>query len=86
MSDDDIEALRARLEQASADEDFELAARLRDELLVLTASQPGSKLRRQIPGAMGLGTDQQVMKPKAGWKPPKKPDMMTSNTKPRRGG
>ncbi len=45
-----------------------------------------SKLRRQEPGKMGLGTSEPSRTPPAGWKPPKKPDLMTSNVKPRRGG
>ncbi len=45
-----------------------------------------SKLRRQEPGKMGLGTSDQKMKPPPGWTPPKRPDPMTTNTKPRRGG
>jgi hypothetical protein len=44
-----------------------------------------SKLRRQEPGRMGLGTSEQEMRPPEGWKPPKKPDLMTSNVKGRRG-
>lgn len=43
-----------------------------------------SKLRRQEPGKMGLGTSEQEMRPPGGWKPPKKPDLMTSNVKGRR--
>ena len=35
---------------------------------------------------MGLGTDQQVLAPPKDWKRPKKPDLLTSNIKPRRGG
>ena len=51
------------------------------------ASDPkASKLRRQEPGKMGLGTSDQRMKPPPGWTPPKRPDPMTTNTKPRRGG
>ena len=46
---------------------------------------PPSRLRPQIPGKMGLGTSEQRVKPPEGWTPPKKPDPMTSNTKPRRG-
>jgi hypothetical protein len=34
-------------------------------------------LKRQQPGAMGLGTSQQKVTPPAGWKPPPKPDPMT---------
>lgn len=44
-----------------------------------------SKLRRQEPGKMGLGTSDPEMRPPPGWVPPKKPDPMTSNVK-KRGG
>ena len=86
MSDDDIEALERRMAEAVAAEDYEAAARLRDRIAALKAKDCGTMFRRQTPGRMGLGTDQQVMAPPKGWKPPKKPDLMTSNTKPRRGG
>ena len=71
---------------AVAAEDFEAAARIRDELAALASPRPmpPSKLRRQEPGAMGLGTDQQVFAPPKGWKPPPKPDLMTRGRKPRR--
>ena len=52
------------------------AAYMRDELNSLTA------LRRQVPGRMGLGTDQAAYKPPPGWTPPKRPDPMTSGHKP----
>ena len=71
--------------EAVAAEDFEAAARLRDRIAALKAGDAESMFHRQTPGRMGLGTDQQVMAPPKGWKPPKKPDLMTSNTKPRRG-
>lgn len=71
--------------QAVAAEDFEAAARLRDRIAALKAGADETLFQRQIPGRMGLGTDQQVMAPPKGWKPPKKPDLMTSNTKPRGG-
>jgi hypothetical protein len=89
MSEDDIEALERRMAEAVAAEDFEAAARLRDRIATLKgqgqASSAESLFHRQVPGRMGLGTDQQVMAPPKGWKPPKKPDLLTSNTKPRRG-
>ena len=37
-----------------------------------------SGLDRQQPGAMGLGSSQQRVTPPSGWKPPPKPDLMTS--------
>ena len=81
---DDLAALKAFLADAVLAEDFEMAARLRDRIAALEPKTP-SKLRRQEPGKMGLGTSDQKFKPPPGWKPPKRPDLMTSNTKPRRG-
>ncbi len=82
---DQIAELCARMAQAVADEDFEVAARLRDRIAALGGPGPDSLFQRQTPGRMGLGTDQQVYQPPAGWKPPKRPDPMTSSAKPRRG-
>ena len=86
MSDDEIGALERHMAEAVAAEDFESAARLRDRIAALKAKGAESLFNRQVPGRMGLGTDQQVMAPPEGWKPPKKPDLLTSNIKPRRGG
>jgi hypothetical protein len=90
MSEDDIEALKRRMAEAVAAEDFEAAARLRDRIAALQDPRPAkageSLFQRQVPGRMGLGTDQQVMAPPKDWKRPKKPDLLTSNIKPRRGG
>ena len=97
MSEDDVEALERAMAEAVAAEDFEAAARLRDRIAALkaqggaqesgqdAAKQSESLFRRQVPGHMGLGTDQQVFAPPKGWKPPRKPDLFTSNTKPRGG-
>lgn len=82
---DDLPELERRMAEAVAAEDYEGAARLRDRIAGLKAKGEPSLFHRQTPGRMGLGTDQQVMAPPKGWKPPKKPDPMTSNTKPRRG-
>jgi hypothetical protein len=86
MGDDDIEALERRMAEAVAAEDFEAAARLRDRIAALKAKGGESLFHRQVPGRMGLGTDQQVMAPPKDWKRPKKPDLHTSNIKPRRNG
>jgi len=72
---EEIAELRRRMAEAAAADDFETAARLRDALNALTG------LRRQVPGRMGLGTDQAVYTPPPGWTPPKKPDPMTSGHK-----
>ena len=84
MSDDSIEALERRMAEAVAAEEFEAAARLRDRIDVLRQTSAESLFRRQVPGRMGLGSDQQVMAPPKDWKRPKKPDLLTSNVKPRR--
>jgi hypothetical protein len=90
MGDDDMRAeLQRRMARAVADEDFEQAARLRDQIKALHAKDlgQGTMFKRQVPGRMGLGTDQQVVfQPPEGWKPPKKPDLGVTNSKPRRGG
>jgi hypothetical protein len=83
---DRIEELRRRMETAAAALDFEEAGRLRDQLSLLRGAPSDqayqeadvSGLTRQQPGAMGLGTSQQRTTPPPGWKPPKKPDPMTS--------
>lgn len=74
-----LDDLRARMEAAAAAMDFEEAARLRDQYALLRGA---SRLQRQEPGAMGLGTSDQVFKPPPGWRPPKKPDPMTTGHKP----
>jgi hypothetical protein len=87
-----IETLTAEMAEAVAAEDFEKAARLRDELLVLRGEAPagegagrnGSPLVRQPPpGQMGLGTNVPVAAPPKGWTKPKKPDPMTRGHKGR---
>ncbi len=85
---DYLDQLRARMEAAAAAMDFEEAGRLRDQLSLLRG-QPGSeadpidssRLTRQRPGAMGLGTSDQRLKPPPGWTPPARPSPMTSGHK-----
>lgn len=77
-----IAELQREMAQAMDHEEYELAATLRDQIAAL---QPGSMIRIQQPGQMGVGTDTQAVKPPAGWKPPPKPDLMTRNHKPRGG-
>jgi hypothetical protein len=79
-----IEQLRLQMEAAAAALDFEEARRLRDQLNLVRngasreeAEVDTSGLKRQQPGAMGLGTSQQRMTPPPGWRPPAKPDPMT---------
>jgi len=83
-----LDELKEQLEEAVAAQDFETAARLRVEIegiqhsaLVRDVDGPprASYFQRQVPGRMGLGTDQPVPKRPKGWVPPKKPDPMTAN-------
>jgi hypothetical protein len=88
-----IETLRERMEAAARSLDFEEAKRLRDQINLMrggaTADEAArvdtSGLERQRPGAMGLGTSQQRLKPPAGWTPPRKPDPLTRGRGSRKG-
>jgi len=81
-----IQTLQQKMEAAARDLDFEEARRCRDRISLMrggataeeAAHADSSGLIRQQPGAMGLGTSQQRMRPPPGWQPPTKPDPMTS--------
>ena len=66
--------LEAQMAAAAAADDFERAARLRDQI----ADLRGPTVRKPPPGQMGLGTNIPVAEPPKGWKPPRKPDLMTN--------
>jgi hypothetical protein len=74
-----IAALTAQMQRAAVAEDFETAARLRNEIAALRGEgEGGSPLVRQPPpGEMGLGTHVPVAAPPKDWRRPKKPDPMT---------
>ncbi len=74
-----VEELTAQMLKAAEAEDFETAARLRNEIEALK----GSMVRKPPPGQMGLGTHIPVTEPPKGWKRPKKPDPMTSHVSPK---
>lgn len=80
-----VAELQVQMAAAIEAEAFERAAELRARLVELGGEIPGSKIRRQVPGKMGLGSDQQVYAPPKGWKPPPRPEPLTSN-QGRRGG
>ncbi|HVY50247.1 MAG TPA: UvrB/UvrC motif-containing protein [Devosia sp.] len=73
-----IAELAARMRLAAEAEDFELAARLRDQIAELKAPA----VRQPPPGQMGLGTNLPVAEPPPGWKRPKRPHPMTANHRP----
>jgi len=72
-----LAALTEEMAAAAAAEDFERAARLRDEIEALRVPA----VRKPPPGQMGLGTNIPVAAPPKGWRRPKKPDPMTTNSK-----
>lgn len=74
-----IAALEKQMAEAVGREDYEAAAKLRDEIV---AMKDGG-VRKPPPGEMGLGTQVPVVAPPSGWVRPKKPDLNT-NTRPRR--
>ncbi len=95
MSDEPsgIAGLRRERQAAIEAMDFEAAAHLRDRISLLVGNPEAdvaadidtSRLKRQEPGKMGIGTSEQVFKPPPGWRPPKRPDPMTRAVKPRKG-
>lgn len=88
-----IETLQARMDAAASALDFEEAQRCRDKINLMRGGATAadaeradlSGVQRQQPGAMGLGTSRQQVSPPAGWKPPAKPDPMTTGKRLRTG-
>lgn len=86
--DQGLGALEALMARAVAEDDFETAAMLRDQIAGLQTGVdpplPPSRIRLQEPGKMGLGTSTETYARPPGWKPPPKPDPMTGGrSKPR---
>lgn len=87
-----LQTLQKKMEAAAEALDFEEAKRCRDKISLMrdgasaAAAEEAdfSGLTRQQPGAMGLGTSQQKVTPPPGWRPPTKPDPMTSGRSRRR--
>lgn len=84
-----LEDLQRAMEAAASALDFEEARRIRDRSNLMrgganaaqAAQADTSGLDRQRSGAMGLGTSWQRPVPPPEWKPPPKPDLMTSGRK-----
>ena len=90
-SDDVITRLTAEMAAAAEAQDFERAAALRNEIAVRrqaagsdAADADFAGLKRQQPGAMGIGSERPKRDAPEGWKPPKKPDPMTTGRSRRR--
>jgi hypothetical protein len=87
-----IADLEHRMAVAAEAMDFEEARRLRDRINLVrsgasaedAARADTSGLTRQKAGAMGIGTSQPKPVRPPGWKPPPKPDPMTSGRSRRR--
>ena len=84
-----IALLTLAMQRAADEEDFETAARLRNEIAALKGQAGGAAggsalVRQPPPGEMGLGTHIPVADRPKDWRPPKKPDPMTRNIKPRK--
>lgn len=83
-----IAALEVQMTEAVAREDYEMAARYRDEILTLRGLKldtPASPTVGQPPpGAMGLGTNVPVVEPPKGWTRPRKPDLKTNVSRRKR--
>ncbi|OAN62364.1 UvrB/UvrC motif-containing protein [Sphingomonas sp. TDK1] len=86
---DTIENLQQQMEAAARALDFEEARRIRDRINLMRGGASAAEVEhadtsglvRQQPGSMGLGTSRQRPVPPPGWKPPPKPDLMTSGRK-----
>ena len=90
-SDDVIARLTTEMAAAAQAQDFERAAALRNEIAVRRQAAGGDAadadfagLKRQQPGAMGIGSERPKRDAPEGWKPPKKPDPMTKGRNRRR--
>lgn len=81
-----LEILQRRMEDAVLALDFEEAGRCRDMINMMRGGATAAEaeeanfagLKRQQAGAMGLGTSQQTLIPPVDWRPPPKPDPMTT--------
>lgn len=89
---DSIKTLHQKMDAAAAALDYEAAKRYRDRISLMRGGATSaaseiadtSGLARQQAGAMGLGTSQQRITPPADWRPPIKPDPMTTGRTARR--
>ena len=80
-----IVLLEAEMASAVAAEDFERAAKLRDQIADLRGEGGPSLVRKPPDDQIGMGTGMPVVERPRNWRPPKKPSPMTTNVKPRRG-
>jgi hypothetical protein len=79
-----IVLLEKQMEAAVAREDFEEAARLRDRITEMRGEGGSSLVRKPPPDQIGMGSGDPVVQRPRDWRPPRKPDPLTRNVKPRR--
>ena len=80
-----IALLEAEMKAAVANETFERAATIRDQIAELRGQGGPSLVRKPPDDQIGMGTGIPVVERPKDWRPPQKPDPMTRNVKPRRG-
>lgn len=78
-----IDTFRDQIDRALEAGDTDRAEALAQRLEALQSGET-SYLRPQRPGAMGLGTSDEVPRRPPGWTPPKKPNPMTAGASRRR--
>lgn len=78
-----IALLEQQMMEAAAGEDFETAARLRNEIADLRGEGGSSLVRKPPPDQIGMGSGDPIVERPRNWRPPRKPDPMTRNVKPR---
>lgn len=78
-----IVLLEKQMGDAVAREDFEEAARLRDKITEMRGEGGESLVRKPPPDQIGMGSGVPVVQRPRNWRPPRKPDPMTKNVKPR---
>jgi hypothetical protein len=82
-----VAELKKAMAEAAARDDFETAARLRDEIEAMLGhagaapAEGASLVHKPPPGSMGLGTHLPLAERPKGWRPPKKPDPLTHNSR-----
>ncbi len=80
-----IVQLEKQMQAAVEAENFEEAARLRDRISEMRGEAEPGLVRKPPPDQIGMGSGMPVVARPKDWRPPRKPDPLTSRTKPRRG-
>lgn len=86
MNAQEIADLERQMREAAQREDFEAAAAIRNRLAMARNGVEAASgadfagLKRQQPGAMGIGTQHPAPSRPEGWTKPRKPSPMTTNT------